>query len=227
MGKKNRSSRIPKFKSDPFKSLKGFAVSSANPSSKEVEPNIEPEPVDDLDFTAAMHGLGVSQIENDVQGSAEEDAESKPVSQEQPEDERQLFLQALGSLDKMFKDEVPEKGEASIGGARRMKMLRQGKLKVEAELDLHGMERIEARRRTLLFLENALHQGWRTVRVITGQGHHSSAGPVLRDTIERLLRDESPRQVLEWGRAPVRHGGAGALILFLRTNMSRDEGGKE
>lgn len=227
MGKKNRPPRIPKFKSDPFKSLKGFAVSSDNPPPKEVQAETIPEPLEDLDFASAMQGLGVRKIDAEERVPPREKKTPEEVSAGRGERDSQIFLQALGQMDVTFKDEVPDDGESSPPSARRMKLLRQGKLKVEAELDLHGMERVEARRQTLHFIENSFHQGWRTVRIITGQGHHSSNGPVLRDTIERLLRDEAPRQVLEWGRAPARQGGGGALILFLRSKPSDREGGSE
>jgi len=73
----------------------------------------------------------------------------------------------------------------------------------------------EACTKVRFFLQDALYQGYRTVLVITGKGSHSSDGPVLRIAMERLL--ESQRElVLEWGIAPPRYGGSGALIVFLR-----------
>jgi DNA-nicking Smr family endonuclease len=38
---------------------------------------------------------------------------------------------------------------------------------------------------------------------------------VLRQAVEALLQ-ESKRQVVEWGLAPRRYGGSGALVVFLR-----------
>lgn len=215
MAAKKRPPKIPQFQSSPFKSLKGFAVSDEEKGSPVKDPPAPPREVaEEVDFLAAMADLGVERTGPESNGETSGNRPVTPPVEMVAAEDEELFLREVGCFDKVFRDELPE--EPADTSPRRMKQLRQGKLGVDAELDLHGLERVAARQRTLHFLENAVYQGFQTVRIITGQGHRSVDGPVLRETIERLLRDECPSQVLEWGRAPARQGGAGALILFLR-----------
>jgi len=56
-------------------------------------------------------------------------------------------------------------------------------------LDLHGETAESARRRVELWLRNQQRLGERLVRVVTGRGRHSPAGPVLLEEIGDLLRE--------------------------------------
>jgi DNA-nicking Smr family endonuclease len=96
-----------------------------------------------------------------------------------------------------------------------MRQVGRGQLKPEAELDLHGLTVEESSAQVRFFLQNASYQGFRVVLVITGKGLHSNDEPVLRRAMEKLL-NELREQVLEWGVAPRRYGGDGALVVFLR-----------
>ncbi len=118
-------------------------------------------------------------------------------------------------MEAVFTDELPEEVEPSAT-PRRMKLLRAGKLVPEAELDLHGLDRVRAREKTRYFLEDAVYQGKRTVLLITGKGHGSAGEPVLRKEMERFLARDAGAWVSEWGDAPRRYGGEGALVVFLR-----------
>ncbi len=118
-------------------------------------------------------------------------------------------------MDNVFRDEIPEAAAASAP-PRRMRQLRQGKLTPEAKLDLHGLNRQEAREKVRFFLEDAVFHGLKTVLVITGRGKGSSDGPVLRTFMEGYLSKEAKAWVLEWDRAPARYGGDGALVVFLK-----------
>ena len=140
-----------------------------------------------------------------------------PVLPEKSKEERdqEVFLEALGSMQKTFIDEWSEEEPVNKAVPRRMKQVERGQIKPEAELDLHGLTVEEACTKLRFFLQDALYQGCRAVLLITGKGLHSSDGPVLRIAMEILL--ESQRElVLEWGMAPQRYGGSGALIVFLR-----------
>ncbi|MEZ4600318.1 MAG: Smr/MutS family protein [Syntrophotaleaceae bacterium] len=131
--------------------------------------------------------------------------------------EEEEFLCAIGRMDAVFRDELPlEEPPAATPG--RMKQLRQGKLAPEATLDLHGLSREQAREKVRFFLEDSVFQGRRTVLVITGKGRGSPDGPVLRDDMQRYLSSEARAWVVEWGRAPARYGGDGALAVFLRVS---------
>jgi len=93
--------------------------------------------------------------------------------------------------------------------------VRQGKLKPEAQLDLHGQQCEEALARVGHFLENACFHQLRCVLIITGRGQHSAQGPVLRQAVEDFLSGPGEKLIAEWGRAPRQYGGEGALVVFL------------
>jgi DNA-nicking Smr family endonuclease len=130
------------------------------------------------------------------------------------------FLEAVRQLDEPCKDELPVSAESPRPCPRRMKQLERGDLVPAGELDLHGLTRDEAVARTRTFLGHAASQGWPVVLVVTGKGLHSSEGPVLRQAVERLLNDARDL-VLEWGEAPRRFGGSGALAVFPRGGKKR------
>lgn len=56
------------------------------------------------------------------------------------------------------------------------------------QLDLHGFTAAETELRVTGFLDSVMSRGVKTVRIITGKGLHSPAGPVLPDVVEHLLR---------------------------------------
>lgn len=208
------------FNNSPFKKLKGLSVPPPAKTPAALPKPAAPAPAEaEEDFAAAMDALGVARFSDEEDRShppvdlGEDPPVTVPRSPASDEDE---FLAALGQLDVRFTDELPEE-EESTAVPRRMKQLQRGRLRVERDLDLHGLSRTRAEEAFRHFLVDARYQGWTTVRVITGRGLHSPDGPVLRDAIEQLLKRESFPEVVEWGRAPRNLGGQGALVLFLRS----------
>lgn len=102
--------------------------------------------------------------------------------------------------------------------------LRRGKLKPQARLDLHGMTLAEARPALTGFILRAQTQGFRMVLVITGKGRERDAdGPIptragaLRHSVPGWL--QAPplvSAVLQVAPAHLRHGGDGALYVYLK-----------
>ena len=96
--------------------------------------------------------------------------------------------------------------------------LLSGASKVEARLDLHGLDREEAEAATESFLGGALHAGRRVVLVICGKGHGSPGGEAV---LKRWLADwlaSGPRatSVLAFCSAQPKDGGTGAVYVLLR-----------
>lgn len=225
---KQKASSPQEFSSSPFKRLKGLsAFAEQKPRSQDIvakpaKTEVKKQTVSDDQSTFAneMDFLGVKPLSGrDVKkpGSVTSTgAKASPLpKQSREEDEREVFLEAVGSVGKVFKDEWPEDVSAKQAVPRRMKQVERGQLKPEAELDLHGLTIDEACSKARFFLQNAIHQGFQTALIITGKGLHSSDGPVLRQAVEKLL-DQQREQVIEWGVAPRRYGGDGALVVFLR-----------
>ncbi len=93
--------------------------------------------------------------------------------------------------------------------------LRRGFWSIQAELDLHGLRREQAREATAAFLREAALRGWRCVRVVHGKGHGSPGKqPVLKAKAQRWLGQSAA--VLAFTQASAPQGGAGALIVLLR-----------
>lgn len=225
--KKKQQKCTREFKESPFKSLKGLVVSDAiAPSAKitEKKPAVEEDVDDGSLFEREMSMLKVEKRHGTGTGRPlpPEPSESEPIPVHNPAPvtDQELFLSALGNMDNVFRDELPQEEEPHAS-PRRMKQLRQGKLVPEAQIDLHGATREEARQKVDYFLEDCAYQGYKTVLVITGRGKGSHEGPVLRDDMEKYLSHDASDRVVEWGRAPARYGGDGALVVYLRSSLKK------
>ncbi len=93
--------------------------------------------------------------------------------------------------------------------------LRRGRWVVQEQLDLHGLNREEARHQLASFLAACLHQGKRCVRIIHGKGHGSPQKlSILRQLVRGWLAQRI--EVLAYCQAPAHDGGDGAVIALLR-----------
>jgi DNA-nicking Smr family endonuclease len=93
--------------------------------------------------------------------------------------------------------------------------LRRGRWVVQAEVDLHGMNREEARQQTVLFLAECIAHGYRCVRVVHGKGLRSPGRePVLKKLVLGWLAQR--QEVLAFCQARAAEGGAGAVIVLLK-----------
>jgi DNA-nicking Smr family endonuclease len=96
-----------------------------------------------------------------------------------------------------------------------LKKLRRGFWATQDQLDLHGLRTDEARQLLVDFLNGALRDGMRCVRVVHGKGLRSvNAQPVLRAKVGKWLaqRDE----VLAFVQARPEDGGSGAVMILLK-----------
>lgn len=94
--------------------------------------------------------------------------------------------------------------------------IRQGLIRPQASLDLHGCRRQEALDLLEDFVDDALRRGQRMLIVIHGQGFRSQSDAVLRPLVRRWLGDHPA--VLAWCPAQPRDGAAGASYVYLRGN---------
>ena len=99
--------------------------------------------------------------------------------------------------------------------------LRRGHWSIQAEIDLHGLRREEAREALVAFLGEAGRRGQRCVRVVHGKGHGSPGKrPVLKAKAQRWLAQCG--EVIAFAQASGPQGGAGALIVLLDRNARGD-----
>lgn len=96
-----------------------------------------------------------------------------------------------------------------------LKRLRHGEWAIQAQVDLHGLRREEARERLAEFLREALRQGFRCVRVVHGKGLGSPGRePVLKGKVRAWLVQK--QEVIAFTQARAAEGGAGALVVLLQ-----------
>jgi DNA-nicking Smr family endonuclease len=101
---------------------------------------------------------------------------------------------------------------------------RQGKMPIEAVLDLHGMHQAGAQNRLFSFLRDSSALGRRCVLVITGKGAQGPDGEtgVLRRMLPLWLEMEPVSDlVLSVSPARPRDGGSGAFYILLRRQRSK------
>ncbi len=92
--------------------------------------------------------------------------------------------------------------------------LRRGQWSIQAQIDLHGLRRDEAREQLGSFVHQALQRGQRCVRVVHGKGLGSPGRePVLKAKVQRWLAQSA--EVIAFTQAAAPQGGAGALIVLL------------
>ncbi len=104
--------------------------------------------------------------------------------------------------------------------------LRRGQLEPDAKLDLHGMTEAAAYRALARFLVGAQQRGNRLILVVTGKGNPRkeestswmiSPHGVLKQMVPRWLKEpELAPMIASTKAAHVRHGGEGALYVYLR-----------
>ena len=100
-----------------------------------------------------------------------------------------------------------------------LRRLRRGHWGIQAQLDLHGYTRDEARKELVTFLDTSNQRGFRCVRVIHDKGLSSkSHEPVLKVRIGSWLSQRD--DVLAFCQARPEDGGSGAVLVLLKVFAS-------
>lgn len=117
---------------------------------------------------------------------------------------------------------------------RTTERLKRGLIEPRAKLDLHGYTESSAHHALLTFLKGARVRGYRLVLVVTGGGARDSdmSAPLALDLARRprgVLKAAVPRWLKEPQFASLiagvqtahrRHGGDGALYIYLRKQLT-------
>ena len=233
MKKKSTQSgqKTKKFSPSPFSGLKGFRPEPAEPEKKQPAvaappPRSTAEP-DDLNlFLREM--AGVNRMDRSGKGPSEQRPPKEPAGQARTADDdlvkgleaadQAAFAEAIArlKLDVSFRESLP----GDSGAPRpvsRLRQLKSGQIRIDLELDLHGLTREEAVASLERFITGAHRRGQKAVLVITGKGNNSSGEPVLQGVVLSWLRERGKSMVAEFAPAPRDMGGSGAVVVFLRT----------
>lgn len=132
--------------------------------------------------------------------------------------------EAIGEFQRLLAAEPLEAGDAlrhrrDDVPARVLKRLAQGQYAAQDELDLHAATAAGAEILLRRFLQDARDAGAHCVRVIHGKGLNSGGVPVLKNVVDRLLRQRG--DVLAFHSAPAAQGGTGAVLVLLRPRQAR------
>ena len=141
-----------------------------------------------------------------------------PVPRETWRDERAALAESLGPISP---DDALESG-AELAFVRpgyspnMLRRLRRGHWVVEAGLDLHGMNRSEAAAAVGEFLRGCRARRLGCVRIVHGKGLGSrNREPVLKGKLYHWLKMRE--EVLAFAQAPAAQGGAGAVLVLLKS----------
>jgi DNA-nicking Smr family endonuclease len=101
-----------------------------------------------------------------------------------------------------------------------LRKLRRGHWVIQEDLDLHGMNRMEARLCVAAFLNDCLARGLRCVRIVHGKGLGSKHRlPVLKAKVRCWLTQRY--EVLAFCDARPVDGGSGAVVALLKADTKR------
>jgi len=224
--KKNRdnSPKPKEFASTPFSALKGVKpLSSGAAAAKAQKPapvkQVEP---DDMElFLVAMNGVERFGPKSTPKSAEQPVTPVKAVARKIEESEQRLFLETISNLklDVRFHDDIPEDTTSlKPRPVSRIKQLRRGTIRLDYELDLHGLTREEATYALETFVKGAYRRGQQAVLIITGRGNHSPDEPILKRAAEKWLKESGTTMVAEFFSAPRQFGGDGAIVVFLKKN---------
>ena len=155
------------------------------------------------------------------------------MSRRTSDDERKLFEQEFKAARPLkvtmstaaTRKKSAKGGSGGVNGATEDR-LRRGLIEPEARIDLHGMTQGAAHRTLFAWLTTAHNRGHRLVLVVTGKGNPKndenapwmrSEHGVLKQMVPRWLNEPELAALIAYSRpAHAKHGGAGALYVYLR-----------
>jgi DNA-nicking Smr family endonuclease len=215
--KKKPEQKKKDFIHTPFNALKGFAAEKHEAEEKAKEaPKPEKKEVVEGERDLFLRSM------SDVKRLAPEKAREKKKEAAPPppskidEEEKRLFAETMKKMDVRFEDEIPDVHPLRPVAVNRMRQLKSGAIRIDLELDLHGMTRDEALESIGHFITGAYNRGQKAVLVITGKGNNSPGEPVLQGAVMSWLRETGKKMVAEFAPAPHQLGGSGALVVFLK-----------
>ncbi len=130
----------------------------------------------------------------------------------------------------MTKPSTRINGPGALENRSGEKRVRRGQVTIDGRLDLHGLNQTDAQAALIGFIERGAQRGARCLLVITGKGAGEEAAGsyapwwreapgVIKRRCPEWLADPALSKFVS-GTAPAhrRHGGEGAMYVFLRTS---------
>lgn len=100
---------------------------------------------------------------------------------------------------------------------RTTKMMKRGKLEVNAKIDLHGFTEEQAFQAVKTFILSSFYAKKRNLLIITGKGSSITKPSILRTKLPDWLNLEGIRErIIRFSSASNKHGGNGAFYVLLK-----------
>ena len=112
---------------------------------------------------------------------------------------------------------------------KKLSLLKRGKLQPEFILDLHGMNTVIAKKKSVEFLRSNYLTGKRLLLIITGKGRFSKTSffengsqiGIIRKSLKSWLIESDMRtKILGIVSSHTNHGGEGAFYIYLKKNKN-------
>lgn len=164
----------------------------------------------DTELQAPMSNYRISDADRTLFREAVKQIRSKPASQN-------IDVPQIDLSDAHHEDDIGSETALFYCGSslphQRLKALKKGQLPLEARLDLHGLNKAEAKTALIQFIHEQSKKNHRVCLVIHGKG---GVPAVLKTQVNHWLR-QIP-QVLGFRSARPQHGGMGALYVLLKSS---------
>lgn len=218
----------PEFENRAFSALKAAKSTLVVPAPKPQKPVAPPAPEpaaldEDELFLRAVSGAAPIK---DPRRVPEKTPPESRYFDEDTEAELELLRLVNGELpfDLVDSDEYIEGNVRGLPSSV-MKRLRKGEFAIQAQLDLHGLTRPDAREAVEEFIRESVTARHRLVLIVHGRGLHSKDQlPILKESVRGWFsRGRGPigSSVLAFTSARPEDGGLGAMYVLLRRNRPR------
>ena len=120
-------------------------------------------------------------------------------------------------MDKILDSDIAWTGyedKEDLSGTGKQPSIPVSRIRIDAEIDLHGMTVREAEKALDDFFRISREMGYRKVMIIHGKGNHSSGGGVLSAWVKRYLEREPSAG--RTGKADRKNGGRGATWVMIK-----------
>jgi DNA-nicking Smr family endonuclease len=216
------------FSVSPFKALKGTALQLHEPVAAPAPvKKAAPPPPEQDDATLFWEAVAdVRRLGKTAPAAPQPKVKAQAVKAQRDEEEERIFLQAVEALkmDVRFSEELAEQDPVHRPVAvNRLRQVRRGGIRIDLQLDLHGLTKDEAIDNLNRFVTGAYNRGQKGVLVITGKGNNSPGEPVLKNAVSSWLRDTGKTMITEFAQAPTEMGGSGAFVVFLREKKTKEQ----
>tara|TARA_R110002049_G_scaffold13509_3_gene58678 strand:- start:29552 stop:30094 length:543 start_codon:yes stop_codon:yes gene_type:complete len=172
-------------------------------------------PDDSPSFAELLDGVKVLSDHDKV---VHEIPKPRPIPKQSHRDERRVMDELLVSPSEYVDMQAGDSLSYVQTGIQKQvfRKLKRGQYTIEAELDLHGLTRLEAQQQLNEFVNECREFGIRCVRIIHGKGYGSSnQGPVIKPLVNQWLQRRS--EILAFCSARPADGGTGAVYVLIKS----------